>query len=386
MIQKILLIVCIPWICSCDFSATGLEPIIDAAIVPEPVADAGKPVPVEVPKGGDAPKWESRFKHGTNNNDVGINVDVLFVIDNGPSMAEEQPVLKEQFAAFVSRFVQRTGMPPNLHVAAITSDMGTGDSQVFGCTRFGEAGALRVNTRLAGCHALEGGFLRNVYHFGGARETNYPGSLLDGFRCISQLGTHRCSVSQPLEAMRVALQQQVANDSGFVRDDAILAVIFVTDKDDCSTVNSSFLAPSRPSLSTSFLCFEHGIVCDTAVSGRWGAQTNCRPNAESAFLHDVDQYVEFLIGLKPTGQVIVGGLYGDDQAVVITPGASGPTLEASCSGALGQAFPAIRLHGFAQSVSDLTSVSICSADASALVPMANQIIDEASARAAAKFQ
>jgi hypothetical protein len=57
------------------------------------------------------------------------------------------------------------------------------------------------------------------------------------FSCIAQLGPDGCGYEQSLEAMYRALDPAV--NPGFIRDDAALAVLFITDEDDCSARDTS---------------------------------------------------------------------------------------------------------------------------------------------------
>src|SRR5262249_32949086 len=65
--------------------------------------------------------------------------------------------------------------------------------------------------------------------------------------CAIQQGTTGCGVEQHIDAMYFALDKTDAGQphAGFLSDDALLAVILVTDEDDCSAPKDSWLFDGR---------------------------------------------------------------------------------------------------------------------------------------------
>src|SRR5262245_32370052 len=53
------------------------------------------------------------------------DVDLLFVIDDSPSMADKQQNLAANFPKLIDALSRLPGGLPNLHVGVVTSDMGT---------------------------------------------------------------------------------------------------------------------------------------------------------------------------------------------------------------------------------------------------------------------
>src|SRR5947207_395481 len=51
-------------------------------------------------------------------------LDVLFLIDNSPSMAPIQQNLVKNFGAFMDQLTHLPGGLPDIHIAIVTSDMG----------------------------------------------------------------------------------------------------------------------------------------------------------------------------------------------------------------------------------------------------------------------
>lgn len=69
--------------------------------------------------------------------------------------------------------------------------------------------------------------------------------------CTTDFGPNGCAWEQPLESAIMALTDRSApgqpND-GFLREDAVLAVIFIIDEDDCSVSDLSFFDPNDTTL------------------------------------------------------------------------------------------------------------------------------------------
>src|SRR5512144_440234 len=53
------------------------------------------------------------------------DLDVLFVVDNSPSMADKQRSLAANFPRMMDVLATLDGGLPNLHIGVVTSDMGT---------------------------------------------------------------------------------------------------------------------------------------------------------------------------------------------------------------------------------------------------------------------
>jgi Abnormal spindle-like microcephaly-assoc'd, ASPM-SPD-2-Hydin len=127
-----------------------------------------------------------------------VDVDILFVLDNSCSMADEQQALASNFASFINSASQGTG---NWHIGVITTDPVT------------NTGVLRqtpTNPRYL------------------TPSTRDAGEL---FSEKVQLGVGGSGDEEPYFAMSTALSSTNRNsvNAGFIRTDAALAVIIVTD-------------------------------------------------------------------------------------------------------------------------------------------------------------
>jgi hypothetical protein len=239
-------------------------------------------------------------------------VDMLFVIDNSLSMQDEQEQLgiwsKELFSV-----LSPTGELPDLHIAVTSSSVAIpGLSQCASVPSGLHVGkAVLQNTR----------YLTDVAGPTG-RVRNYSGSLTDTFALMARVGDGGCGFEQPFKAARQALSQPEGS-RGFLRENALLLVVFVTDEDDCSTTDGTlFTDPYADACSdlgalTSYRCFEHGVRCyDGKGSREFGDRHNCRPNEDSQYIESVTRFADFVKGIKKNpAQVIVAGIYGKPNHV-----------------------------------------------------------------------
>ncbi len=290
-------------------------------------------------------------------------IDLLFVIDSSAAMADEQGQLVASAGhLFDALRALPTGLP-DLHVGVISTDVGLGtaaaDLPGSQCRATGDDGAL---LRGATC-GLAGAFLTDAPDVDGGRRRNYLGPLTSAFACLADVGTGGCTYSQPLTALEraVALDRARPRDQRFLRDDALLVVVMVTDDDDCSVVSAGLFAdPDGTIVSplgplTDFRCFEFGVVCDDANPRAPGAKPGCRPRDDTRYLRRVDEVVRAVQGSRrDPARVLIGGLFGARGPVTVTTGPRSaqwplgvPTLMPTC-GPMAPAAPAIRLHAFAR--------------------------------------
>jgi hypothetical protein len=330
---------------------------------------------------------------------INRDIDILFVIDNSVSMQDEQDRLLANFPVFIDVLSQIEGGLPNVQLGVVSSDVGTliptGDSN---CSDSDRGNLLKGDPDVPGlCSQVNGQFIRSVDPDNSGPMppvTNFTGTLQDAFSCTAALGATGCGFEQHLESMYLALNGNPVN-TGFLRDDAYLAVIIVADEDDCSAENGNFFGPESPQLGPldSFRCFEKGVRCnegrDTELRDV-GVKTGCVPDDTNNYLFDIEKYVTFLKGLKDNERdVIVAGIIGNTEPVEVgrkTPMGQTmqrPDLVPSCTLCLSStvpcpqadtspADPGIRLRAFFESFPDrFTFTTICDTDYSdALIQIA----------------
>jgi hypothetical protein len=269
------------------------------------------------------------------------DLDLLFLIDNSPSMADKQINLAANFPRFIDVLKTIPGGLPNVHIAVVTSDYGAkgADDATFGagigqtgdigaCRGFGDNGFMQLSTVKTGpTGASDEKFLSDLQDPAfpddpTQRKRNYKldeNDLNTAFARMAKVGAAGCGFEQHLESIRQALQPTKQENAGFLRPDAFLAVIIIADEDDCSMSHSSLLSNDTGTLGQqlSFRCTRFGVVCDQG--GRTPDEMNtvgdknlCHPNDQSAYLAKVADYATFLKNLKPghEDRVVVAGIMG----------------------------------------------------------------------------
>jgi len=339
---------------------------------------------------------------------LGRAVDLLFIVDNSNSMFQEQENLTRNFPRFMEVLRSLPGGLPDLHIGITTTDLGAGAHHSCSCGETeemhcpntpggppyvvydpegdGDNGALVVgNTNIppAGNCGIQpsatvpnGNFLSDVADgVTGARVTNYTGELADVFACAASVGTGGCGFERPLEAMKRAFENP--RNAGFLRDDAVLGVVILSDEDDCSADEALF-DPSSRELDdplgplSSYRCFEHGVTCDQGGRSQ-GARTSCTASTDDPYFPRVQEYVDFLRARKADpNRIVVGQIVGipqQDGSANVIPDLTQPAfpqLGPTCSDpATGEAAPAFRLRAFADGFRSRSSLStICNQDLS----------------------
>jgi hypothetical protein len=311
---------------------------------------------------------------------VNRNLDLLFVIDQSLSMKNEQDALAANFQLLMDQITSAKYGVPNVHIGVISTNLGVGPySNQAGldvCGMTGDGAILQNTPRLQDgeteptCTGPRDRYIVDVEGEDGQRVRNYDGELADAFSCIARLGTQGCGFEQQLEAMRRALDGSVPENEGFLRKDARLAIVFVSDEDDCSVKNQEMFDLTRVTLGrpTDFRCQTHGLICENGAPADRGEYQGCVAAEDSQYMYDVAEYVTFLRGLKnyPDRDILVAGIIGDvkDPLVVgdhvSVEGEIG--VQQSCfSGDADQdgAFPPVRLRAFFDAFTFQRTGSIC---------------------------
>jgi hypothetical protein len=310
------------------------------------------------------------------------NIDILYVMDNSGSMAEEQASLALNFNRFTNVLQNIEGGLPNVHIGVISTDVGAGPYNISGCSGNGDDGEFQ-NEPQSNCDSASGWFIRDVDDGSGGRETNYPGSLDEAFSCMAQLGIDGCGFEQPLESMRRALGPDTENNFGFLRDEALLAIVIVSDEDDCSVLDDAMFDTSQTTINdplgplSSFRCFEFGVVCDPDDPRTVGPRQNCTSREDSQYMSSVQEYVDFLKGLKTNPlDIMVAGIIGNPSPVTIATNEFGdPDLDPSCVSASGDADPGVRLGAFLDGFPQRnTLTTICNEDLSDALVVVGQMV------------
>jgi len=270
---------------------------------------------------------------------VNPQIDILFMVDNSLSMAPLQDKLLKRDVGFdvftegLKKIPAGDGSAqglPDVHIAVISSDTGPGDFNLPGnnCRLKGDGGRFQTAPH-APCATSP---LEPDQYFLAAsndqQQKNYAGDITEAFTCIAKLGDQGCGFEGQLKSVRWALDPNTAppENAGFLREDALLAVILITNEDDCSVPEGSMLFdPGQELVSDplgpfwSFRCNEFGHLCNIdgklqpPPRGAASMLTGCISNdTETGRLTKVADEVAFLKGLKadPNNQILVAAITG----------------------------------------------------------------------------
>ncbi len=298
-------------------------------------------------------------------------LDLLFVIDNAGSVWEAQAAVASSLGGLLATLERGLGTRADLHIGVVSTDMGTLGVTFGACSPpgrpAGDDGALLRN----GCAGIDGTFLRDVARPDGTRDVNYVGELTERFGCMARLGTAGCAVEAPLGALDRALAP--GRNPGFVRAGSTLAVVLVTNEDDCTFTDPAFLDPANTALGPlgRFRCFEAGVRCEPDQPRRFGTHVGCHAREDSPYLPSVAGFVERLRARRPEpGRLVAAAIHGSVDAartaevVPDDPDAARPALAPSCSGQTGWGLPAFRLADFIDALGGTTG-TVCDADQTA---------------------
>ncbi|PKN22287.1 MAG: hypothetical protein CVU65_15355 [Deltaproteobacteria bacterium HGW-Deltaproteobacteria-22] len=338
------------------------------------------------------------------------DLDVLLVMDTSLGMGEINDLISDYIAYFAGTLATLPGGAPNLHFGVTTNDLGTGPYEIPGCDPQSISGGrlfkgfdnncvspvnqtYLIDVEPHGCTVLKtatpgspttctshdctqanceppagdpsgfpepAGLTLQIAENGCPRCRNLGSSTIEStLQCMVNQGTSGCGMEQPLEAMRLALTDPSGANEGFLRPDADLAILLISDEDDCSASDTELFNPdgavdSELGSLSAFRCTEFGVVCDEPWVRPMIEDNliyhNCRPREAGdpdSLLYPMDRYTAALDGIKPWDRLIVTGLAsptdGTIEVVEAFSGIGEPTLKP-----LDRGNPAVRLQAFVQ--------------------------------------
>jgi hypothetical protein len=301
---------------------------------------------------------------------INNNIDILFMIDNSSSMTSMQQKLLAQLPLFIQVLQMLPNGLPNVHIAVVSSDMGApGDSTgTVGCTPYGDDGAFQSSPRgtcIATTLSNGSNFISDV-----DGQTNFTDPVDKVFQCIALLGATGCGFEHQLASIDRALggDGNAAPDTNanFLRDDAYLGIVLLTNEDDCSAPPNTQLFSlngGQQSLTNplgpiaNYRCNQFGHICKdpngnvappplqppsmtgTPEETFTECDSNDTGNPQQQTLTPVDKFVTDIKKLKtdPNNQILVAAITAppDPYTVEWIPPASPPP------GTSGQLWPAV---------------------------------------------
>jgi hypothetical protein len=252
-----------------------------------------------------------------------VQTDILFVVDDSGSMSEEQANLAANLDAFIDGLVA-SPVQNDFRIGVTNTsveEFAGGTSYAAGPSKGVPfpAGALIAIKTDAGGNAIPGSFLYDATNgFGGRRILDKGSSTLAAdFKTNVRVGLDGSGKEQPFRAARLALSDRLADSNkGFLRDGARLAIVFLTDEDDCSD-------SADPKATSNDACHDEALK-----------------NATPPILDTVDDFKAFLLGPidGELREVTVGAIAGFDPAnLAPSCGDASVCKDTACSTAFDQA-------------------------------------------------
>ena len=261
-----------------------------------------------------------------------VATDILFVVDDSGSMSEEQANLASNLGAFIDALVAspvkndfRIGVT-NSSVEEFVVTATSGRSYTAGPAAgvpypAGALVAVRTDARGA---AIPGSFIHDAALYpqtngwGGSRilDKGSP-TLAADFKANVQVGLRGSGKEQPYRAARLALSERLLDaNAGFLRPGARLAIVFLSDEDDCSD-------SAAPSATSNAQCHDRAVK-----------------NASPPILDTVDEFAAFLRGpiggeLRDVSTFAIAGF--DPAGLAPSCGDAAICQNRACSTALDQA-------------------------------------------------
>lgn len=248
-------------------------------------------------------------------------VDILVVVDDGPSMARAQAKLAQSLEVLVAR-LEGHDLPVNYRIGFTTTDVGhfacTGSSPARGALRAAPCALRPQDFSLAGADpaddplgtacldvcplklaqayaptAVDAGLdpqpavrpwlerRDDRYNFEGV-------SMAEALACLAPQGIDGCDFGAPLEASYQAIARQQDQDDpnhGFFRERSVKALLVLTDEVDCATTDDLaqqvfdpmlpvedrvFWSDPERNAPSPAICWNAGVACEPLVDDETG--------------------------------------------------------------------------------------------------------------------
>jgi hypothetical protein len=220
--------------------------------------DPDDPADTKGPPGDDAAKFDVGGDPAADGGGEGgtapgcTKIDFLFVVDNSWSMANEQEYLVAAFPGFIAAIEDALPEGSDPHIMVVDTDAqtqcnpetcadpqgGNWEQQCLG------NGGYACVTNFDDCDGTMGA---GVLHPAGMEASNMPCAVVGGkrwldasdpdiggsFACMAKVGVAGDNSERPMDALRASVSPELvapgACNDGFLRDDAILVVTFISD-------------------------------------------------------------------------------------------------------------------------------------------------------------
>ena len=219
-------------------------------------------------------------------------VDVLFVIDNSGSMAEEQAELGKRFDSLLGHIQSL-----DYHIGIISTDVPAGQGKLL---------SYKTNTNQdTGIRILK-------------PSTSNKKEL---FLTTVQMGAYGSNDERPFHALKLAIEHKDDHNAGFFRDGVELSVVVVTDEN-VGAAREDFVVKFQETWGTNKTLFLHGIIGSNEgsqcgayngtiiremIHSTGGLEGNICSNDYGGILSDIGSFIAslFKLSIPPVAEEIV---------------------------------------------------------------------------------
>jgi hypothetical protein len=299
-------------------------------------------------------------------------LDILFVIDNSGSMGEEQKNLAANFPYLISKIralkdKKNKEVNANVNIMVTTSDFGhplctkfyapdytpaKGAPIASACidridrfTAYGGTPSI-PEACTAGCvmgaaAVPDGPFINFQQEMNNIIDPDGVGDpVADALACIGPQGIDGCGMEATLETMLQALDPGKDWNKGtkpFLRTGAVLAIIIITDEEDCATKDYTYFDPAKKTDPMYNQYWEDapnmpGVKDQPTSAVCWNAGTDCPDangdgnfecvSADKGVLQPLDRYKDYLQDIlidQKNKQVVMLGILGVPPVIAHNP-------------------------------------------------------------------
>ncbi len=214
-------------------------------------------------------------------------MDIVFVIDDSGSMSEEQSNLVANFPAFfdvIDNHTNSLGQPLDYRIAVTTTGR-----DVDYTLKIPPPFDLEIPTSESG----DNGAFRQDCGMTRPWIERSDANVQDTFECLAQVGTGGPSLEMPLYALELGFTERIADgqNAQFLRNDALLATVILTDEDDCSRTDNDFELENDQcgQGDPDYLTMEHSVQFLDGLTGhrsRWATAVIAGPQDCSSSFGD----------------------------------------------------------------------------------------------------
>lgn len=237
-------------------------------------------------------------------------VDILFVIDDSWSMADEQAHLLNSFPGFISELDAELASVDSYHLGVISTDPGGYEHNPPPCD---VRGGMITETFVQPCGPYADGY-------------NYMTEadvLEDSFACAGLLGDSGDGDERPMDslfsAVSLPMLEPGACNEGFLRADALLIIVIISDEEDDFTAAGPFDNPPQsgsfgdPQMWANTIVGKKGVEQNAVILSLIGVPkpNECGTLEDPDFQWDGFEGAEISLRLRAFTEAFTYGFVGD---------------------------------------------------------------------------